>query len=911
MAGLKLSPAKDNALEFDDLSIQVIPVRGERIFSNAVHNNGGQDDLEVELSRLERELSVDMLELSFVEKPSQLQQPQQHQHQQHRLKSFAGQPIPMPNTNASNNHNDESGFSFSFDVLGGGGNNNAGIENSQTGRRLSSASFRRESQPNAIQSSPIPIDETLRKRFDQLLNRELERTDSILQRSAGSISHDDYADVHTDLETDLHSSSSAYFTQPATQRPSVASKQHGITSVSPPTDASPRAQPPPNPSKPPTIPNPVDYNNTSSSNIRKPPVDVSAIYENLPVMSSASKIFDRSMSRIVDNSRPLSTVEPSILGEESSLGVGEKLHQDTSNFLDTQHRPIGNLPEDHSSRAVISALRTLQEKIAQLEKEKMAAKSRLAELERELNRNREDDGLPNRDSGARERESAKADILLEKIKLENMLASSKSQANLLERQLEYSRKMAQSAASERDEALQNLEHIRREVAILRATALRNAGAAVVSASTATSPTRPTQPSRRVEVSEHGDMPRHPSRRVFAESAGTAAATLATSADDLSFLQKEDVDLLRTEIDEARSRMSSVVSVDDEEKLKQILLEKALRRSRKVAADPSKKRKKPKTEDLPTRPALPKSTVSNAAERQVPTWRKVESRPAATSAKSVVNPIVQKQRPSVEEATSHDEAVVGAAASKKSSRDLPFISGTSVTKSYSVTANLQKVYSMLKNHNPQLCSVCRQKRRHAESPPKPRGRNETGRTYEPIETIERENDLVKVLSLLEDEFLHLKIVYQDLVARYEDAAESTGRPHLSASANSNESNRMLRSLGDELRDIIQSMEIKGDQISILREIVSATTLARSMQSEAADDARVAHHLHHPHVEHDRSRSRRRDDKIPFPRMRSKSQPPVEGGDAAERRIRSRSVDKGSHLANLGLLKSSMKVQSSLA
>ena len=53
-------------------------------------------------------------------------------------------------------------------------------------------------------------------------------------------------------------------------------------------------------------------------------------------------------------------------------------------------------------------------------------------------------------------------------------------------------------------------------------------------------------------------------------------------------------------------------------------------------------------------------------------------------------------------------------------------------------------------------------------------------------------------------------YQDLVARYEDVAESTGRGHhLPSSTVGSDSNsgRMLRILGDELRDIIQSMEIK--------------------------------------------------------------------------------------------------------
>ncbi|KAI9138245.1 hypothetical protein BKA69DRAFT_1093005 [Paraphysoderma sedebokerense] len=39
------------------------------------------------------------------------------------------------------------------------------------------------------------------------------------------------------------------------------------------------------------------------------------------------------------------------------------------------------------------------------------------------------------------------------------------------------------------------------------------------------------------------------------------------------------------------------------------------------------------------------------------------------------------------------------------REVPFIVGKNVGKSHSVTANLQKMYSMLKSHNPALCTLC--------------------------------------------------------------------------------------------------------------------------------------------------------------------------------------------------------------
>ncbi|KXS19498.1 hypothetical protein M427DRAFT_451855 [Gonapodya prolifera JEL478] len=39
------------------------------------------------------------------------------------------------------------------------------------------------------------------------------------------------------------------------------------------------------------------------------------------------------------------------------------------------------------------------------------------------------------------------------------------------------------------------------------------------------------------------------------------------------------------------------------------------------------------------------------------------------------------------------------------RKLPFIMGTNTGKSYSVTANLQQIFAMLKSHNPVLCTIC--------------------------------------------------------------------------------------------------------------------------------------------------------------------------------------------------------------
>ncbi|TPX44525.1 hypothetical protein SeMB42_g01750 [Synchytrium endobioticum] len=943
---MQKSPAKDDALDLSELAPSIqIPFgssppsqqhqrqhQRNPTFARMKLDHAAQIDLELQ-QRLENELSADVQDLSF-QPESFNKSTSQHHPSQHQSRPFNDAP-PTPF--------DDTAFSFEFDAAHNLNNMSmlgsaAALDVSATGRRISSTNTFNQSlaknhhmDPSA--TSPIPMDDHLRERFDHLLSKELERTDAILQRSAASLTFDS----HTDLSDPKTTNSAHYQPQGRRQSTTVNPPQHSrLVADSPPPTNHPRTLPYPHPSIPPIIPPAVTFNSNNRTHSFDQPIITSS-----KIDKSSSRIMlenSRPVS-ILDSSRPISTID----GDVSSLGIGEKLHNATVNPPIDLHRPIGNLPEDHSSKAVISALKTLQEKIAHLEKDKENATRHIEDLENELIQAKRQvkehvDGVQRASPSSRGRDSSKNDLMLEKLRLENLLASSNSQANLLERQLEYSRKMAQDAISERDQALQNLEQIRREIAILRASTLKHAGAAMVSASTSTTPVGQSM-STRVEVSDSDKVP--------CQSATThpaaAASRNAKMDDEPSFLQKEDVDLLRREIDETRSKVSTMgmngVSADDEEKLKQLLLEKALKRSRKIVPGKSARSSKATTavnteNTTAVKPSdVPKITrPAPAAERQVPTWKRVDVRLANGT---VNNGFYQKHAKSsrkVEAASintpsppliQHDELVP-----VKKGKDLPFIIGTSAGKSYSVTANLQKVYSMLKNHNPQLCSVCRRKHSGKRKQEDDGGRDEGWRWCNGANDINHDQSspvqpssgksLVKVLSLLEDEFNHLKMHYQNLVTRYEEAAESTGRGrhHLPGSLGC-DSNRTLRVLGDDLRDIIQSMEIKGDQISIIREIVNSTNATRATLHFDEDLAELHnynhhHHHHHHHGENNRARKERRGgDGIPFPRMRSRSHPPVIDEEGRRGRARSRSAERKTHLANLGLLKSSIKVQNQLA
>eukprot|EP00842_Homolaphlyctis_polyrhiza_P005345 jgi/Hompol1/5811/HPOL_000728-RA len=156
------------------------------------------------------------------------------------------------------------------------------------------------------------------------------------------------------------------------------------------------------------------------------------------------------------------------------------------------------------------------------------------------------------------------------------------------------------------------------------------------------------------------------------------------------------------------------------------------------------------------------------------------------------------------------------------REMPFIVGKNTGKSFSVTANLQRVFSLLKAHNPGLCSVCDLQL----------DVNQDAEIAQGIGSSGTEN-LRHVLGVLEDEFRELKALYNELVSEYEKIVESTtSRPAPDVAGQ-----KTLKAIGDELRLVIQNMETKGDQITILREILQTSIVHRLRgHSDSAADRR---------------------------------------------------------------------------
>ncbi len=146
------------------------------------------------------------------------------------------------------------------------------------------------------------------------------------------------------------------------------------------------------------------------------------------------------------------------------------------------------------------------------------------------------------------------------------------------------------------------------------------------------------------------------------------------------------------------------------------------------------------------------------------------------------------------------------------------------KSFSVTANLQKVFSLLKAQTPEVRQVQTGKQnKHTKFETKPvhildsrnRGRSRVRSApsiakKKPVpipvpqeERLDTNENLLQMLGILEEEFRQLKDQYNSLVKQYEVVAESMTHEAIAKDSGT----ATLKAIGDDLTHCIQSMETK--------------------------------------------------------------------------------------------------------
>ncbi|XP_078699722.1 centrosomal protein of 57 kDa-like isoform X12 [Branchiostoma floridae x Branchiostoma belcheri] len=132
-------------------------------------------------------------------------------------------------------------------------------------------------------------------------------------------------------------------------------------------------------------------------------------------------------------------------------------------YTRSPNKPVSSFPESNS-RAVISALKGLQDKIRKLELERTLAEDNLRSLASETQQYK--DALQKRESEEEEERSEVREPTIplsrHSQEIESQLSAAEMRCNLLEKQLDYMRKMVQNAETERNRAMDRQVALERE-----------------------------------------------------------------------------------------------------------------------------------------------------------------------------------------------------------------------------------------------------------------------------------------------------------------------------------------------------------------------------------------------------------------------------------------------------------------
>ncbi|XP_041851715.1 centrosomal protein of 57 kDa isoform X2 [Melanotaenia boesemani] len=128
------------------------------------------------------------------------------------------------------------------------------------------------------------------------------------------------------------------------------------------------------------------------------------------------------------------------------------------------------------------------------------------------------------------------------------------------------------------------------------------------------------------------------------------------------------------------------------------------------------------------------------------------------------------------------------------RDVPFVAGTSVSRSHSVRANVQAVLSLLKRHQPHLCNsrVLSYSTNHSET-----GSQKYSDSYSSSSSASEE-ELSELLQGLQEELQFMSLEHEELLRQVEDSVSEKERKELQR----------------EQERLLLKMERKGEQISKL-------------------------------------------------------------------------------------------------
>ncbi|XP_019629300.1 PREDICTED: centrosomal protein of 57 kDa-like isoform X14 [Branchiostoma belcheri] len=308
-------------------------------------------------------------------------------------------------------------------------------------------------------------------------------------------------------------------------------------------------------------------------------------------------------------------------------------------YTRSPNKPVSSFPESNS-RAVISALKGLQDKIRKLELERTLAEDNLRSLASETQQYK--DALQKRESEEEEERSEVREPTIplsrHSQEIESQLSAAEMRCNLLEKQLDYMRKMVQNAETERNRAMDRQVALERE----RDTFTRDEKTAVPDFS----------PAHRQEA--------------------------LGKADKLADLEREQQKLL------AMQTLAENKIKELQERLKEE------QHQRKLVQQRTAEHVMPACLcllQLQTQAETNRILLEAASPKSSPKPKKKKVKKKKVSKQQVSN------RPRTQPGT-HYRLNLG---------DIPFVAGKATTPSHSLGANVQRVIALMKRHNPALCN----------------------------------------------------------------------------------------------------------------------------------------------------------------------------------------------------------------
>ncbi|XP_070191448.1 centrosomal protein of 57 kDa-like isoform X2 [Littorina saxatilis] len=460
-------------------------------------------------------------------------------------------------------------------------------------------------------------------------------------------------------------------------------------------------------------------------------------------------------------------------------------------------KPVMSFPESNRD-GVVSALRSLQDKMHKLEFERRQAENNLHTLASETEKYKtslhhppppqyhHDNMLPSSRPTSRpssrptsrpsSRPTSRPDFDSDDMvpgtsgvgnartqprELESQLSSAETRCQLLEKQLEYMRKMVQTAERDRTDAVQKAEVLQQEHNVHRNPS-------------------PFTPDYHTQLDRIGELERDHLRltatQTLAELSSTDMSDLSTECSEVSRSMSKIKQLenkLKEERDHRRVLHERALDLESAAVSHQILLNSAPLPEKHKATFPSNV--KPKA-TFPSN-VKPKATFPSNVKPKKPPG------PAIKKKKKVQ--VTKKKIPVKAEPSKHYRLNLA---------EIPFVAGKATTPSHAVGANVQKVLALMKLHNVNLCSSLNNGHSHHHT------NGDDSPSVSSSSSASVDQDLADLLAQLQDEFGQLSFEHQEYMRQIHEGTDQ----------------RVQEDLERELDSLVLKMEAKGQQITKIRQ-----------------------------------------------------------------------------------------------